>query len=72
MIMLLLQENNIQLNNLKYDSKRLKMKIKWIGKGIKEKGIDENGNIIIECDKNYFRPLDVNTLLGDARKARKN
>ena len=26
---------------------------------------------IIECDKNYFRPLDVNTLLGDASKARK-
>ena len=25
-------------------------------KGIKEKGVDENGNIIIECDKNYFRP----------------
>jgi GDPmannose 4,6-dehydratase len=27
--------------------------------------------VIIECDKNYFRPLDVNTLLGDAKKARK-
>ena len=27
---------------------------------------------IIECDKNYFRPLDVNTLLGDAKKAKKN
>ena len=52
-------------------AKRLKMKIKWIGKGVKQKGIDENGNIIIECDKNYFRPLDVNTLLGDARRARK-
>ena len=47
------------------------MKIRWRGKGLKEKGIDENGNIIIECDKNYFRPLDVNTLLGDARKARR-
>ena len=47
------------------------MKIKWVGKGIKEKGIDEKGNIIIQCDKNYFRPLDVNTLLGDARRARK-
>jgi len=52
-------------------AKKLKMKIKWSGKGINEKGTDENGNIIIECDKNYFRPLDVNTLLGDARKARK-
>jgi GDPmannose 4,6-dehydratase len=52
-------------------AKKLKMKIRWSGKGINEKGTDENGNIIIECDKNYFRPLDVNTLLGDARKARK-
>ena len=47
------------------------MKIKWQGKGIKEKGIDQNGKVVFECDKNYFRPLDVNTLLGDASKARK-
>ncbi len=52
-------------------SKKLNMKIAWKGKGIKEKGYDENKNVIIECDKNYFRPLDVNTLLGDAKKARK-
>ena len=51
-------------------AKKLKMKIIWKGKGIKEKGFDENGKSIIECDKNYLRPLDVNTLLGDARKAR--
>ena len=31
----------------------------------------KKGFPIIECDKNYFRPLDVNTLLGDARKARR-
>src|SRR6056300_827191 len=52
-------------------AKKLNMRIRWKGKGIKEKGIDSNGKIIIECDKNYFRPLDVNTLLGDAKKARK-
>ena len=52
-------------------AKKLKMKIKWKGKGIKEQGIDEKNNIIIECDKNYFRPLDVNTLIGNAKKARK-
>ena len=51
-------------------AKRLKMRINWKGKGIKEKGYDEQGNTIIECDKNYLRPLDVNTLLGDAKKAR--
>ena len=53
-------------------SKKLGIKIVWKGKGIKEKAIDVlTKKIIIECDKNYFRPLDVNTLLGDARKARK-
>ena len=52
-------------------AKKLNMKLAWKGKGIKEKAYDENGKSIIECDKNYFRPLDVNTLLGDARKARK-
>tara|TARA_A100001388_G_C28720989_1_gene476337 strand:+ start:196 stop:1242 length:1047 start_codon:yes stop_codon:yes gene_type:complete len=50
--------------------KKLDIKIKWKGKGLKEKAYDENNNPIIECDKNYVRPLDVNTLLGDARKAR--
>ena len=52
-------------------AKQLGMKIIWKGKGIKEKGYDEKGTPIIECDKNYFRPLDVDTLLGDARKAKK-
>ena len=47
------------------------MKIFWKGIGLKEKAYDKRGNVIIECDKNYFRPLDVNTLLGDARKAKK-
>ena len=52
-------------------AKRLDMKISWKGKGLKEKAFNERGFPIIECDKNYFRPLDVNTLLGDARKARR-
>jgi len=52
-------------------AKKLNMKILWRGKGSKEKGFNQSGKPIIECDKNYFRPLDVNTLLGDARKARK-
>tara|TARA_Y100000389_G_scaffold187711_1_gene209440 strand:- start:548 stop:1591 length:1044 start_codon:yes stop_codon:yes gene_type:complete len=52
-------------------AKKLDMKIFWKGKGLNEKGINENGEVIIECDKNYLRPLDVNTLLGDARKARR-
>ena len=52
-------------------TKKLNMKIIWKGKGLREKAYDEKGFPIIECDKNYFRPLDVNTLLGDARKARR-
>ena len=51
--------------------KKLNMKIVWKGKGINEKGYDINNNVIIECDKNYFRPLDVVNLLGDAKKSRK-
>jgi len=52
--------------------KYLGIKIKWIGKGKNQKCIDlENNKIIVECDQNYYRPLDVNTLLGDAKKAKK-
>ncbi len=53
-----------------FTAKKLNMKIVWKGKGINEKGFDEKNNPIIQCDKNYFRPLDVNTLLGNAKKAR--
>jgi GDPmannose 4,6-dehydratase len=52
-------------------ARQLEIKISWKGKGINEKGYNKEGKIIIECDKDYFRPLDVNTLLGDSRKARK-
>ncbi len=52
-------------------SKELNMKIFWRGKGTSEKAVDQNGKIIVACDKNYYRPLEVNNLLGDSRKARK-
>ena len=52
-------------------AKQLKIKISWKGNGINEKAIDENGKTIVACDKAYYRPLEVNTLLGDSRKARK-
>ncbi len=52
-------------------AKQLKIKIKWKGKGLGEKALDEKGKVIIACDKAYYRPLEVNSLLGDARKARK-
>ena len=49
----------------------LNIKYKWKGKGIKEKCFDQNGNCIVACDKEYFRPLEVDTLLGNSRKAKK-
>ena len=52
-------------------AEKLEIKISWKGKGINEKAVDENGKIVIACDKAYYRPLEVNNLLGDAKKARK-
>ncbi len=54
-----------------YVSKDLNMKIKWKGNGINEKAFDSKGNCIIECNKKYFRPAEVDTLKGDYSKARR-
>ena len=51
-------------------AKKLNLKIFWKGKGLNEKAYDYRGLPIIECDKTYLRPLDVNTLIGDAKKAK--
>ena len=48
----------------------LKIKFKWKGNGLKAKCYDANGNCIVGCSKEYFRPLEVDTLLGDATKAK--
>ena len=52
-------------------AKQLEIKISWKGKGINEKAVNENGKTIVACDKAYYRPLEVNNLLGDSKKARK-
>ena len=53
-------------------SKKLKIKLKWSGKGVKEKALDvKSKKIIIECDNKYFRPLDVENLIGSSKKAKK-
>jgi GDPmannose 4,6-dehydratase len=45
--------------------------IKWQGQDINERGIDENsGRILVEVNPRYFRPADVELLIGDATKAR--
>ena len=51
--------------------KELNIKHYWKGKGINEKCYNDKGNCIIECDEEYFRPLEVDTLLGNSSKARK-
>ena len=45
--------------------------LRWEGSGIDEKGIDEaNGRVLVEVDPKYFRPCEVEQLLGDPTKAR--
>jgi GDPmannose 4,6-dehydratase len=51
-------------------SKELGIKIIWKGKGLNEKGYLNNKAIIL-IDKKYFRPAEVDSLLGDSTKARK-
>ena len=51
--------------------KELEIKFYWKGKGVNCKCYNEYGEAIVECDKEYFRPLEVDTLLGDSKKARK-
>lgn len=53
-------------------AQELNISIQWKGKGINETGIDRTtGKIIVAVDPRYFRPTEVETLLGDATKARK-
>ena len=54
-------------------AKELGIAIKWEGKGIDEKGINAaNGKTIVAVDSRYFRPTEVETLLGDPSKAKNN
>ena len=52
--------------------KVLKIKVVWKGKGVNSKAYNENGKCIIECSKKYFRPTEVDQLLGDPSKAKKD
>jgi GDPmannose 4,6-dehydratase len=44
--------------------------IEWRGSGLEEKGVDDRGRVVVEVDPRYFRPTEVDVLLGDASKAR--
>jgi GDPmannose 4,6-dehydratase len=50
----------------------LEMSIRWEGEGLEEKGIDnDTGKVIVSVDPRYFRPTEVETLLGDPSKAKR-
>lgn len=49
---------------------RLGFDLQWIGSGLEEKGYTPDGRCIVEIDPGYFRPTEVETLLGDATKAK--
>jgi GDPmannose 4,6-dehydratase len=53
--------------------KEIDIEISWQGSGVNEKGIDSaTGKVLVEVDKKYFRPLEVELLCGDASKAEKD
>ena len=51
-------------------AKYLDIDLTWEGVGAEEKGRDSKGNVIVAVDPRYYRPTEVETLLGDASKAR--
>lgn len=51
-------------------AKKLDMEITFSGEGVDEVGRDENGNVIVSVDTRYYRPTEVETLLGDATNAK--
>ncbi len=57
---------------IEYAGSLLGYTIIWKGKGLKEVGIDKNtGKVLIRIDKKYYRPTEVDLLLGDSTKAKK-
>ena len=52
-------------------AKDLGIQLDWKGQGVNEKGYDVKGNCIVAVDPRYFRPTEVETLLGDASKAKR-
>lgn len=51
-------------------ARELGMQLTWQGEGVSEKALDENGRTVVAVSERYFRPAEVETLLGDASKAR--
>jgi GDPmannose 4,6-dehydratase len=51
-------------------AKEIGLGVAWKGEGVDEKGYDAKGRVVVAVDPRYFRPTEVETLLGDATKAR--
>lgn len=47
----------------------LEMKLQWMGNGVEERAVDEAGRTVVAVDPHYFRPAEVETLLGDSTHA---
>jgi GDPmannose 4,6-dehydratase len=52
-------------------AKLLELDLTWSGSGVEEKAVDREGRLIVAVDPRYFRPTEVETLLGDASKAQR-
>ena len=52
-------------------AEKLDLKLTWQGTGVEEKALDKDGRVIVAIDPRYFRPTEVETLLGDPSKAKK-
>jgi GDPmannose 4,6-dehydratase len=51
-------------------ARELDIRITWAGKSVEETGTDQHGKVIVRVDSRYFRPTEVETLLGDSTKAK--
>ena len=49
----------------------LELELEWQGSGVEEKAVDKSGKVVVAVDPRYFRPTEVETLLGDPSKAHK-
>ena len=56
---------------VEHAARELEMQITWRGSGVEEKGYDAQGRCIVAVDPHYYRPSEVETLLGDSGKAKK-
>ena len=52
-------------------AKECEWDITWVGEGENEKGLTQEGIVVVEIDSRYYRPAEVDVLLGDSTKARK-